>query len=86
MIYKRLKLRLIPYLFLENAIRFSNIGNKMVAYGIFLEKVMIGTKITLIYKNTVIGLYSGRRGEYYRFRPSDILIWEVFLTCKKRGV
>ena len=84
-IYKRLKLPLIPYIFLENAIRFSNKGNKMVAYGIFLEKEMIGTKITLKYKNTVIGLYSRSREEYYRFRPNDILNWEVFLACKKEG-
>jgi len=55
----------------------------MVAYGIFLEKEMIGTKITLKNKNTVIELYSGSRVEYYRFRPNDIINWEVFLACKK---
>ena len=84
-VYRRIKLPLIPYNFLEFAYKNNTSFCKINVCGAFLNNCIIGAKLLLKYKDKVISLYSGSREDFYSYKTNDVLNWEVFLLCKKEG-
>jgi len=84
-IYKRIRLPLPAYNHFLYGYKLNNSKSKMIIYGAYFNKTLIGTMITLKYKNLVIGYYGGSLNDYYNIRPNDILTWDILITIKKEG-
>ena len=85
-VYRRIKLPLIPYNFLEFGYKNNTSFCKISVCGAFLNNCIIGAKLLLKYNNKVISLYSGIKEDFYSYKTNDILNWEVFLLCKKKDM
>ena len=81
-VYDRANLPLASKELFENSIKILDSKNMLEYIGVFYETKLIGIRIVLKYKDIAYDWYGGSLGEYYKYCPNEILVWEVLLKMK----
>lgn len=76
-VYNRIKIPMPDLSFFKNAIYELHDKNIILALGAFINGELIGVRIVLCYKNMIYDWYAGAKDEYLKYRPNDVLPWEV---------
>lgn len=75
--YKRISLPIPVQSLFQNMFGYFAKKNNLKTFGVFLSEKMIGVRIVLCYKELIYDWYAGADEKYLRYRPNDILPWEV---------
>ena len=79
--YQRVNLPPPPSdLFLTATHSFSNVVRM---YGAFSQEKMIGSRVYLLFKDTVYDWYAGSDEEYFHLHPNDLLPWDMIRIGKQ---
>jgi len=84
-VYNRIKLPLPDISFFENAIEILKKERNINIFGAYLNDQLIGVRIVLCYKNLIYDWYAGSDNKYLKYRPNDILPWEVMKWGSQNG-
>lgn len=83
-VYKRVGIPYPPRTFFEKAFEILGTDHFKVFNAVYKDKI-IGTMLTLCYKDTIYDWYAGSFKDYYDKYPNDLIPWEVFLWGKMAG-
>lgn len=84
-VYKRVKLPLPDISFFTNAIEILQREKNINIFAAYLSEQLIGVRIVLCYKNLIYDWYAGSDNKYLKYRPNDILPWEVMKWGSQNG-
>ena len=82
-VYKRAKLPLFDITYLKEM--HLQLGEKLVCFGAYKDEKLIAVRLVLCYKSLVYDWYAGALEQYLKYRPNDILPWEVMKWAKHSG-
>lgn len=83
--YKRAKVPSPDPSLLQVAFDQLRKDKKFVAFGIFHEGLLIGTRMELLYNGLVYDWYAGSHHQYTNKYPNDFLIYHLLLWAKGEG-
>lgn len=83
--YKRAKVPAPEPSLLQAAFDQLRKDKKFVAFGIFHEGLLIGTRMELLYNGLVYDWYAGSHHEHTNKYPNDFLVYHLLLWAKAQG-
>lgn len=63
----------------------DNLGENLVCIGAYKENLLVGFRAVLCFKGLVYDWYAGSDEQYLKFRPNDLLVWEVIKWAKSHN-
>ena len=84
-VYQRAKLPFPDYSLFNNCFSLLYPEGLMKVFCAYSDGNVIGTMITLSYKNVLYDWYAGSYKTFYNKYPNDLIPWVVFITGKKHG-
>lgn len=81
--YNRINIPRPPAALFLNA--FETLKGHVYMLGAFINNVLIGARIYLLYKETIYDWYAVSDLDYSNFHPNDILPWNGMLWAKEKG-
>jgi len=84
-IYDRIKLPIPHITFFYNIYDVLNKKNYFKTFAAYYNDKLIGVRIVLCYKDLIYDWYAGSDESYLKYRPNDILPWEIMKWGKQNG-
>lgn len=84
-LYKKLYLPVYSKNFFDIASKILFPLDYLKVFGAFLDKKLIGVRYILCYKNMLYDWFAGSDEDYLKFKPNDVLPWEVIKWGANNG-